>query len=131
MKILVFLITIILYSNNDKLFGLWKSIEENNPNYINLKSNGDLKMEELNRKLNKLLLQLQTNEKTIQNAMQQTRNEMELIRKTDELEREKLVQNVNQKMKTMNEKQMSIQKTLEIFTQRKFIFFSFCKVISA
>ena len=41
MKILVFLITIILNSNNDKLFGLWKSIEENNPNYINLKPNGD------------------------------------------------------------------------------------------
>jgi len=41
MKILVFLITIILNSNNDKLFGLWKSIEENNSNYINLKSNGD------------------------------------------------------------------------------------------
>ena len=39
MKILVFLITIILNSNNDKLFGLWKSIEENNPNYINLKPN--------------------------------------------------------------------------------------------
>ncbi len=42
MKILVFLITIIIYSNNDKLFGLWKSIEGNNPNYINLKPNGDL-----------------------------------------------------------------------------------------
>ena len=41
MKISVFLITIILNSNNDKLFGLWKSIEENNPNYINLKPNGD------------------------------------------------------------------------------------------
>ena len=41
MKILVFIITIILNSNNDKLFGLWKSIEENNPNYINLKPNGD------------------------------------------------------------------------------------------